>query len=131
MMVRPDPTYPPFVESPPRTVVAHGSAVSGRLIYDLPVKIDGSFHGELKARELLVIGSNAEVEGEISADNLKVEGRLLGKVHVTGWLEILPGGRLKGEIRVGRLKIHPGGMFEGEGKIASSQHSALSAKKRI
>jgi len=109
---------PSFLQtSVPRTVLFPDSAVSGKLSYSLPVKIDSRFTGEVKATDLLVVGANAHVEARIWARHLQVEGNLVGTVHVMGRVEIMPGGRFKGEIKSGQLRIHPGGTFEGNGEI--------------
>ena len=121
MEMRQERKDPFFLEPSPRTVLSQGADVSGKLSFDLPVKIDSRFKGEVKASALLVVGSNAKVEAKISARHLRVEGSLVGRVRVEGWIEILPGGRLQGEIEAGKLKIHPGGVFEGKGDVSSPQ----------
>ena len=109
---------PSFIQSnAPRTVLFPDSSVSGKLSYSVPVKIDSRFSGEIKATELLVFGPNAIVDAHVSAKQLKVEGKLNGKVQVIGCFEILPGGHFQGEARVGELMIHPGAVFEGTGLI--------------
>lgn len=108
---------PSFLEASPRTVLAAGSVISGKLSYDLPVKIDGRFSGELKASDLLVVGPSADVNARISAGHLQVEGRLVGKIHVAGSVEILPGGHFWGEVVAGKLTVYTGGVFEGTGSV--------------
>jgi cytoskeletal protein CcmA (bactofilin family) len=109
---------PSFIQgNAPRTVLFPDSSISGKLSYNLPVKIDSRFSGEIKATELLVIGRNAVVDAQISARHLKLEGKLIGNVQVIGCFEILPGGHFQGEARVGELMIHPGAVFEGTGLI--------------
>ena len=115
---------PSFLEQVPRTVLEPGASVSGKLVFDLPVKIDGRFKGEVKAGALLVLGPNAEVAAKISAGELRIEGNLTGTVRVDGWIEILPGGRVQGEIEGGKLKIHAGGAFEGKADVKAPQLSS-------
>jgi cytoskeletal protein CcmA (bactofilin family) len=105
----------------PRTVLFPGCSISGKLSYNLPVKIDSRFSGEVKATDLLVLGRNAQVDAHISARQLQLEGKLEGRVHVAGCFEILPGGSFKGELKAGELKIHPGAVFEGTGEIANDR----------
>jgi cytoskeletal protein CcmA (bactofilin family) len=101
----------------PRTVLFPDSAISGKLSYNLPVKIDSRFSGEVKASDLLVLGSHAKVDANIYARQLQLEGELSGNVQVTGCFEIMPGGRFKGDAKAGELKVHPGGVFDGSGEI--------------
>jgi cytoskeletal protein CcmA (bactofilin family) len=104
----------------PRTVLFANSSISGKLSYSLPVKIDGNFTGEIKTTELLVIGSNAQVDAHISARQVQLEGKLVGSVQAMGCLEVLPGGYFKGEARVAELRVHPGAVFDGTGRVLGS-----------
>jgi cytoskeletal protein CcmA (bactofilin family) len=102
----------------PRTVLFPGCSISGKLSYNLAVKIDSRFSGEVESTDLLVFGRNAEVEARIYARHLQLEGKLEGRVQVTGCFEILPGGFFRGEFKAGQLRLHPGAVFEGKGEIA-------------
>jgi cytoskeletal protein CcmA (bactofilin family) len=113
-----DKENPSFIQgATPRTVLFANSSISGKLSYNLPVKIDGHFTGEIKSTELLVIGSNAQVDAHISARQVHLEGRLVGSVQAMGCFEVMPGGYFKGEARVGELRIHPGATFDGNGNV--------------
>lgn len=113
----PQNTTPSFIQGTVRTVLFPDSAVSGRLNYNLPVKIDSRFSGEVKASDLLVVGPNAQVDARVSARHLQLQGRLVGNVQVLGCFEILPGGHFNGVVKAGELKIHPGAVFEGKGFV--------------
>src|SRR5574341_421833 len=109
---------PSFIQGvAPRTVLFANSSISGKLSYNLPVKIDGHFTGEIKSTELLVIGANAQVDAHISARQVVLEGKLVGSVQAMGCFEILKGGYFKGEARIAELKVHSDAVFDGTGKI--------------
>jgi cytoskeletal protein CcmA (bactofilin family) len=109
------------VQSRVRTVLFPNSSISGKLSYNLPVKIDSRFTGELKATELLVIGSNARVDAYVSARELQLEGKLSGNVQVIGCFEIMPGGEFQGELKAAEIKIHPGAVFGGNAQIIGAR----------
>ncbi|HXG53116.1 MAG TPA: polymer-forming cytoskeletal protein [candidate division Zixibacteria bacterium] len=117
MPEKPENRSPSFMHGAVRTVLFPDSAVSGKLSYDLPVKIDSRFTGEVKANDLLVVGPNARVDARVSARHLQLEGQLAGKVQVAGCFEIMPGGQFRGEVKAGELKVHPGAVFDGNGRI--------------
>jgi cytoskeletal protein CcmA (bactofilin family) len=117
MAEKPDNGKPSAAQGAPRTVLFPNSSISGKLSYNLPVKIDSRFTGEIKASDLLVVGANAQVDAHISAGRLQVEGKLAGNVHVIGCFEIMPGGQFQGEFKAGELKVHPGAVCEGKGKV--------------
>jgi cytoskeletal protein CcmA (bactofilin family) len=113
-----DKENPAFIQSgTPRTVLFANSSISGKLSYNLPVKIDGHFTGEIKSTELLVIGANAQVDAHISARQVLLEGKLVGSVQAMGCFEILKGGYFKGDARVAELRIHADAVFDGNGNV--------------
>jgi cytoskeletal protein CcmA (bactofilin family) len=122
MAINGDKENPSFMHtSAPRTVLFADSAISGKLSYSLPVKIDSRFTGEVKASDLLVLGPNAQVDAHISARQLQLEGKLIGEVCVIECFEIMPGGYFKGELKAGELRVHPGAVFEGTGEIVGGR----------
>jgi len=50
------------------------TAVSGRLSFTVPTRIDGRLRGEVRASDLLVVGEDAVVEGVVRAQKLVVLG---------------------------------------------------------
>ena len=117
-----DKENPSFIHTNvPRTVLFPDSAISGKLSYNLPVKIDSRFTGEVKASDLLVLGPNAQVDANISARHLQLEGKLMGDVRVIECFEIMPGGYFKGDAKAGELRLHPGSVFEGTGEIVGGR----------
>jgi len=106
-----------FIQAAPRMVTLPETSISGKLSFNHSARIDSRFSGEVRAGELLGLGPKAEVRAKISAGHLQVEGSLVGKVCVSGWIEIHPGGHFQGEIESGKLKVFPGGTFEGRGDV--------------
>lgn len=117
MAEKPDNGKAASVQGAPRTVLFPNSSISGKLSYNLPVKIDSRFTGEIKTSDLLVVGANAQVDAHISAQRLQVEGKLVGNVLVVGCFEVLPGGHFQGEFKAGELRVHPGAICEGKGRV--------------
>src|SRR5438876_5951432 len=94
----PDKDNPSFIQpNTPRTVLFPDSAVSGKLSYNLPIKIDSRFNGEVKASDLLVLGPTGRVEAIISAGQLRLEGRLRVMFRGIGAFELMPGGISRGK----------------------------------
>ena len=119
----PNTANPAILTTTVRTVLFPNSSISGKLSYDLPVKIDSRFIGEVKASDLLVVGANAHVEARIAARRLQLEGKLVGSVQVIGCFEIMPGGHFQGDAQAGQLKVHPGAIFEGQGKVTGASEA--------
>ena len=94
------------------------TAVSGRLSFTVPTRIDGRLRGEVRATDLLVVGEDAVVEGVVRALKLVVLGEVRGDIRGAGRVEIGPGGRLMGTVETHSLVVKPGGCLDGDCRIA-------------
>ena len=64
--------------------------------------IDGSLEGSIIAKSNVVIGKSGNVNGSINAEHLVVSGKLMGNCECS-IVEILPQGRIEGEVRAREL----------------------------
>ncbi len=85
------------------------------------VRVDGYFEGFIETTGNVIIGEKAKVTADIAASNVQVWGALKGNVTASGRLEILPSGRVWGDIRVSSLLIDEGGVFRGSSVMIGSQ----------
>src|ERR1700674_2935792 len=90
---------PAWAESRTRVAVGRNVNVSGKLIFNEPVRIEGRFRGEVRSVELVVIGEDGMVEGKVCAPRLLIMGELRGDVI--------------GNIEARNLTIREGAYFEG------------------
>ena len=94
------------------------TAVSGRLSFTVPTRIDGRLRGEVRASDLLVVGEDAIVEGVVRALKLVVLGEVRGDIRGAERVEIGPGGRLMGTVETHSLVVKPGGCLDGDCRIS-------------
>src|SRR5690242_3311171 len=50
-----------------RVAVGHGTNISGKLIFNEPVRIEGFFRGEVNSSHLVVVDEHGMVEGRVKA----------------------------------------------------------------
>jgi cytoskeletal protein CcmA (bactofilin family) len=106
-----------------RGFLGEGSSLEGDLRFEGPFRIDGRVAGRVVATAGLWIGPMGSVEvSTLEADTLVVAGTVRGEIHVTRRLEVLPGGAVLGQIRLGNpgLTVHPGGRLEGDLDMAEA-----------
>ncbi len=94
------------------------TAVSGRLSFTVPTRIDGRLRGEVRASDLLVVGEDAVVEGVVRAQTLVVLGEVRGDIRGAERVEIGPGGRLMGTVETHSLVVKAGGCLDGDCRIS-------------
>ncbi len=99
--------FPPALDA--RTsVVAHDTAWKGDLQSDGSVHVHGRVEGSLTARADIFVAEEATVEATITAENVAVAGNVRGTIRCSGRFEVLPQGRVSGEVFAPVLVVHEG-----------------------
>ena len=106
-------------------VLGPSASFEGQLKADGNVRIDGHFEGAVETSGNVIIGEKAKVTADIKAGNVQVWGAVKGNITATGRLEILPSGRVWGDIRVTSMLIDEGGMFRGNSVLIGDQDESL------
>ncbi len=97
------------------------ASYQGHLKAEGNVRIDGHFEGSIETLGNVVIGEAAKVIADVTASNIQVWGAIKGNIVASGRLEILPTGRVWGEIRVASLLIDEGGLFRGQSSMPGNE----------
>ena len=110
----------PFVafEGKIENVLGPTASFQGNLKSEGNVRIDGYFDGSIETAGNVIVGEAAKVIADIKASNVQVWGAVKGSITASGRLEILPSGRVWGEIKVTSLLIDEGGLFRGKSVMA-------------
>ena len=96
------------------TLIGKGSVLEGKITVSSNVRVDGKIKGDLKTNDSLVIGKQGEIEGEITAKNTVVGGKVIGKINAQGKVVLESNAIFKGEIKAARLVIDDGAVFDGQ-----------------
>jgi cytoskeletal protein CcmA (bactofilin family) len=100
-----------------RTVLGKNTNFNGNLNFQDSLKINGMFTGTINATGLLVIGNEANIQASINAHSVVVYGTIRGDVYATDRVEMLPTGRVYGNIKAKKIKISDGVIFNGRCEI--------------
>ena len=109
-----------WIEERTRVAVSRSINVSGKLVFQEPVRIEGNFRGEVSSSDLVVICEGAAVDGRVKSPRLLILGELKG--DITG-LEV-GGARTRSRVR-GRIESEPSPVCEGarlEGDLIVGAH---------
>jgi cytoskeletal protein CcmA (bactofilin family) len=85
--------------------------VTGDLISESDVQVDGSVNGDIRTRTL-TIGQSGEVRGEIVAEKIRICGTVIGQVRAKD-VSLSDTARMIGDILHESLSIEPGAHIEG------------------
>jgi len=112
-----DPFDLPSVSHEITVVLQKGCHLEGRLQFEGTARIDGVFHGEIFTPDILVIGDDADVKGQIEADVVVISGKFVGDIFATQRVEVQAPAVVKGTIQTAILQIEEGAVFEGKTKM--------------
>lgn len=105
------------------SVVAHGTAWSGNLESSGSLHVHGRADGTLTARNSIYIAEDAEVDATLQAAHVVVAGLVRGAVHCLDRFEVLPRGRVSGDVYAPRVVIHDGAVVAG--RVSMSEEPAV------
>lgn len=94
-------------------LIATGTRISGDLLSDGDIRIDGELIGNLESKGRLVIGASGKVEGDISCKSCEIAGTHKGKLLIAELLSLKASCAVTGDMVTGKLSIEPGAYFRG------------------
>jgi cytoskeletal protein CcmA (bactofilin family) len=103
-----------WIEERTRVAVSRNINGSGKLVFQEPVRIEGSFRGEVSSSDLVVIMEEGAVDGRIKTPRLLILGRLLGDILGSKSVVLGPRSRVRGRIETERLTVCEGARLEGD-----------------
>ncbi|SPJ23734.1 bactofilin family protein [Palleronia abyssalis] len=96
---------------PPASILSSDLTVKGNLKTTGDIQIEGNVEGDIRAH-LLTVGEGAVVKGEVMADDVVVNGRIVGRVRGLK-VRLTSTARVEGDIIHKTIAIESGAHFEG------------------
>lgn len=93
--------------------VNEGTTVTGDLVADSDIRIDGTINGDLKCKAKVIIGPKGKINGTVSCDSAVIEGGFDGKLEVRESLVIKETANIVGEIITKNIAMSAGCAFDG------------------
>jgi cytoskeletal protein CcmA (bactofilin family) len=103
------------------TVIGKGTIIEGDIKSSGIIRIDGGCVGDIITDSDVIIGENASINGDITAVNVSLAGKVEGNVRCSGVLEITGKGYLTGDVLVSGLSIEKGAVFSGKCSIVAKE----------
>ncbi len=101
----------------PLKIIPEGAAFEGTLCWSGDVRVEGRLQGDALGRGGLEIGPDAEIHGEVRADDLLVDGLLEGDASAGRRIELREGARVVGDLRAPTVVLAEGCHLDGRLEI--------------
>ncbi len=112
---------------PPASQLSSDLLITGNLKTSGDIQIEGQVEGDIRAH-LLTVGEGATVKGEVVADDVVVNGRIVGRVRGLK-VRLTSTARVEGDIIHKTIAIESGAHFEGSVQRQDDPLSSGSSSK--
>lgn len=109
------------------TLIAPGTIITGDIISNVDVRIDGVLKGNISGSAKIVLGKDGVVEGNIVGRQADIMGIVRGKISVKELLSLRGDATVQGDICSGRLEIESTVTFNG--KCQMGEHNVVEMNK--
>ncbi len=102
------------------TQIREGSVISGNMKSEHSIRVDGFVTGDLISGEKIIIGSHAEIGGNLSGSDITIEGYVNGDVLSNGHLHLTQNARIFGKIYAKKISVDNGAEMNGKVTVGES-----------
>ncbi len=103
---------------PIATVVGPDTVLEGNLSFAGGMHLDGTVKGNVTGRPesgaTLVVSNSGRIEGDVTVENLVLDGTIVGDVHADNRVELAPGARVRGTVHYRLLEMAMGAEVNGQ-----------------
>jgi cytoskeletal protein CcmA (bactofilin family) len=114
------PVAAPAAEAAPRaraiaeSVIGPDDFFDGRYRSERGVRIQGNARGSIESRQYIFVEGGAQVEADLSAEDITISGDFKGKISCRRRLEVTGTGKIHGQVQTALLVVQEGGALDGE-----------------
>jgi cytoskeletal protein CcmA (bactofilin family) len=95
------------------TVLGPDVTLKGELTFEKAVRLQGRFEGEVKTPGVLHIDREGNLEGDVKAGNIRVDGNVRGNLTAGGRIELRQTADHEGDLTAAKLVVEEGAVFKG------------------
>lgn len=103
------------------TVIAHDTIWKGEIQSNGTVHVHGRLEGAIRAHRDVYIAEEADVDATINATNVVIAGLVKGTIRCEARFEVLPSGRVSGDILAPTLVVHEGATVSGQVRMGGQE----------
>jgi cytoskeletal protein CcmA (bactofilin family) len=93
--------------------LVEGTKITGDLVSESNIRIDGTVEGNVTSSAKIVIGEKGAVTGNLICSDADIEGILHGDATINGVLILRENATIHGDIKTVRIHIEEGATFNG------------------
>lgn len=99
------------------TLIGQGTVIKGDLVFTGGLHVDGKIIGNVQAEEgseaLLILSEFGQIEGDVKAPNMVLNGEIIGDVFGSNRVELAPKSRINGSVYYNLIEMAIGAEVNG------------------
>lgn len=103
------------------SILSSGVKIEGKLYSEGNVRIDGEIIGNVIVNGNLTLGDGSQVNGEVKAQNITINGVIDGKIVSANKLVLESKATIKADIYAKILVVEEGAQFEGRSSSSTTE----------
>ncbi|WP_337995600.1 polymer-forming cytoskeletal protein [Oleispirillum naphthae] len=107
----------------PPSIISRGLTITGDLVSDGEIQVDGCVQGDIRCASL-VVGLSGEIMGEVRTASIRLHGQLTGQVHAES-VFLASTARMIGDVYHQSLAIEPGAFLQGMCRRSDEEQAAV------
>lgn len=107
--------------SPIETLIGEDVHIVGDVTCEKAIRIEGKLEGNITSKNKVIIGTKAQIVGDIQAKSVVLYGKVEGNINTQENLEVMETGELYGELNVVQLYVALGGVVCGQSHMKKNE----------
>ncbi|NUM32657.1 MAG: polymer-forming cytoskeletal protein [Bacteroidetes bacterium] len=100
-------------------LVGEGTEITGNIISEGDIRIDGKVKGNVDTKSKMVLGTNGVIEGDVTANSGDISGKIKGNITIAEALYLKASGSVDGNITTSKMIVESGGEFNGNCRMTN------------
>jgi len=101
------------------TVLSLGFELTGDIISKSDIRADGILVGSIRTDKKVVVGEKASITGDIIAEEISINGEVVGDLYIKGDTTVYSHAKVSGSIITSTVHIHKGAQINSSIKVVT------------
>jgi cytoskeletal protein CcmA (bactofilin family) len=111
------------------TLIPRGTRIDGLIETAHDLTVEGRLDGRIEIGGLLVVASGATCRASVRARAARIAGEVMGDVVCSAGIEVLPGGRVVGDLRAPEVEVDAAAFVDGRVDLLPPQPEAAAVQR--
>ncbi len=103
------------------TMIGNETIFRGTFVVEGAIRIDGMYEGNIKTKDLVIVGSTGKVKGDIYGETVVIGGAVKGNIFAMKNIVLLSTAKVIGDLTATKILMDEGAKFKGKFKRANEE----------